>query len=420
MNELGISRRQLIALGGAWAGATLLPKRGLALPNTIGPGLSPWSPGQLDIHHINTGRGNSTFVVMPDGTSLLIDCGASNTTFDESAPLRPNASKTPGAWVAEYIRHHAPNVATAGLDYMVATHIHPDHIGDIPPGKASGSGGYIATGLSEVDELIPARVVIDRAFPNFGEDTPPAAPFTQNYLAWLNSRLSSGRAVEAVSVGSRHQIIQRTNQAGSHLSIRSVAGNGRVWTGRGQSSRSVRSRHAPPGARLNENSLSIALVFRLGRFGYFAGGDLSNDTFDGRQPWADVETPAARAAGRVEVAMADHHGYFDAVGRASDQALDPQAYIIPSWHITHPGQLQMQRMLRAWPGENKTRDVFALDLLSQNRQMNARFDRLLRSTQGHVVVRVQPNGSSYEIIVLDSSREGYAELGRYGPYISRK
>ena len=419
MNEFGISRRRLLALTGVLAGASLLPKRGFAGSSSVGTGLQPWTPGLLDIHHINTGRGNATFVRSPDGTSFLIDCGASNSSLEETAPPRPNGSRSPGAWVAEYIHHHAPSVAEAGLDYMVATHIHPDHIGDIPPGSISGPAGYVPTGLSEVDRIIPTRVLIDRAYPDFGLDAPPDAPFTANYLAWLKSRMDGGRAVEAVAVGSRQQIRQRTNVSDSDFSIRSVAGNGRVWTGRGSSSRNVRSRSVPANQRLNENSLSIALVIRLGRFGYFAGGDLSFDTFDGRQPWADVETPAARAAGRVEVAMANHHGYFDAVGRASDQALDPQAYIVPSWHITHPGQLQMQRMLQAWPGQEKMRDVFALDLLPQNRQMNARFIRHLRSTQGHVVVRVQPDGRSYEIIVLDSSREGYGELGRFGPYRSR-
>jgi hypothetical protein len=34
--------------------------------------LPPWTPGQLDIHHIATGRGNATLVIMPDGTSLLL------------------------------------------------------------------------------------------------------------------------------------------------------------------------------------------------------------------------------------------------------------------------------------------------------------------------------------------------------------
>ncbi len=37
-----------------------------------------WKPGILDIHHINTGRGNSSLAICPDGTSILIDAGAAN------------------------------------------------------------------------------------------------------------------------------------------------------------------------------------------------------------------------------------------------------------------------------------------------------------------------------------------------------
>lgn len=388
-----------------------------SVPNAAA--LHPWTPGQLDIHHINTGRGNATFIVAPDGTSLLVDCGASNTSLDETSPPRPDASKSPAGWVAEYIRRFAPHVYHDGLDYIVATHIHPDHIGDIPPGASPGTAGYIPTGLSEIDRLIPAKRVIDRAYPNFGDELPPNAPFTSNYLAWLDSRRAMGKSVEAVKVGSITQISARKTENASAFSIRAVAGNGRVWCGKAQTSRDLRGRHTAPTERLNENSLSIALVIRLGEFGYFAGGDLSSDTFDGRQPWADVETPAARAAGRVEVAAANHHGYFDAVGVQSDRALDPQAYVIPSWHVTHPGQLQLQRMLRAWPNE-KVRDVFSLELLPQNRQINARFEKLLKSIQGHVVVRVQPDGSTYEILVLDSTKADMPISGRFGPYRTRK
>lgn len=403
--------------GSIAAGSALVPFRLAASAIKKAQALEPWTLGQLDIHHINTGRGNATFVLAPDGTSMLIDCGASNSSLEETAPPRPDGSRTPGAWVAEYIRRFAPQVVDRGLDYLVATHIHPDHVGDVPEGASANAQGYVPTGLSEVDALVPAHTVIDRSYPDFADHPFIDAPFGNNYIAWLEARREAGRNVEAVNVGSDRQMSLRYASSYPDFAIRPVAGNGRVWTGCGVTSRSVLD-GAPDGATLNENSLSIALVIRLGSFGYFAGGDLHSDTYDGRQPWQDVETPAARAAGRVEVAMANHHGYFDAVGKASDDLLDPRAYIVPSWHLSHPGQLQMQRMLRAWPGEER-RDVFALDLLPQNRQLNRRFVDQLKSTQGHVVVRVQPDGRSYEIAVLDSTREGWPQIASFGPYETR-
>jgi len=32
-----------------------------------------WTEGYLDIHHINTGKGDAAFFILPDGTTLLVD-----------------------------------------------------------------------------------------------------------------------------------------------------------------------------------------------------------------------------------------------------------------------------------------------------------------------------------------------------------
>lgn len=37
--------------------------------------LPAWQSGYLDIHHINTGRGNAAFFVFPDGINVLVDAG---------------------------------------------------------------------------------------------------------------------------------------------------------------------------------------------------------------------------------------------------------------------------------------------------------------------------------------------------------
>ena len=37
--------------------------------------LPKWQEGYMDIHTIATGRGDATLVVMPDGTTLMIDAG---------------------------------------------------------------------------------------------------------------------------------------------------------------------------------------------------------------------------------------------------------------------------------------------------------------------------------------------------------
>src|SRR5580692_8214775 len=126
----------------------MAPKSGDALP--------PWTEGYLYIHHISTGRGNAAYIVMPDGTSLLIDAGETDQEFIKSvAPLkpfppRPNAGHAAGYWIANYIREFAPRDRPVALDYALITHFHTDHMGMLlPSSPMSATGAYRLTGITE-------------------------------------------------------------------------------------------------------------------------------------------------------------------------------------------------------------------------------------------------------------------------------
>src|SRR5580704_11017305 len=99
---------------------------GEAQPATAGAPLPAWTAGTLDIHQIATGRGNSALFVMPDGTTLLVDAGAAGDGIPETDP-HPDASRTPGAWIARYLIRHG----VTELDYALITHFHADHMGQV-------------------------------------------------------------------------------------------------------------------------------------------------------------------------------------------------------------------------------------------------------------------------------------------------
>ncbi|MDE1155601.1 MAG: MBL fold metallo-hydrolase [Acidobacteriaceae bacterium] len=367
--------------------------------------LPAWSEGHFDIHHIDTARGNATLFVFPDGTTMLIDAGAvPNLTDGTINPARPNGTALrPGQVLAEYILTHAPSPQ---LDYFLATHLHPDHV----------------DGLQDVAAKLPIATCIDRAFPHYAENQQPPAS-AKPYLAFLEARVDANQSVIAAGVGSTDQILLRKNPS-SYKSFRAriLSANGNVWNRvTNQVDTLLKNIPSPGSAHGYENNFSIATRFEYGAFSYYTGGDLDADTFDGHMPELDVESPVARSCGRVEVAVANHHGYFDADGPTFTKALDAQAYIIPSWDIGHPGSAQMQRMLGAWDYNNNlaTHDVFALELLSQNALLNRRFAPKLKSQCGHVVVRVAPGGSRYTIYTLDSTVEQGNITGIFGPYTSR-
>ena len=52
-----------------------------------GSTLPMWQEGWLDIHAINTGRGESFWFILPDGTTMLLD--ASGSMPEETHPLDP-------------------------------------------------------------------------------------------------------------------------------------------------------------------------------------------------------------------------------------------------------------------------------------------------------------------------------------------
>lgn len=396
----------LLPLVAASAGAASL--RALAAPERVGAPLAAWQPGWLDIHHIATGRGNASFIMLPDGTSLLIDAGASMNGLDVSVAPRPDASRRPGEWIARYLRRHLERAALTGLDYLLVTHLHPDHTGDVDAASPLASGGpYRLAGVTDVAAQIPIHTVIDRGYPDYDFPLRVDAPFADNYRAWIAARRKAGQRVETFAVGSAAQIAARGHRpCASSVEVRTIAAGGELWTGQGSATRKL----FPPLSSLaradwpNENQCSAALRIASGRFSYFTAGDLTSYTQDGALPWQDVLGPAARAAGPVSVATADHHGMFDGLSAEVVRTLRPRAWIIPSWHIVHPDMLQLERMFseRLYPGP---RAVFATTVMRENLLANGRLTRKLLSHDGHVVVRVPPGGEHFYVAVTGNADE---------------
>lgn len=63
-----------------------------------------WKNGEMDIHHIYTGRGEFNFMIFPDVTTMLMDAGdydPLNST--EMLEQLPDSSKRAGEWITRYI-----------------------------------------------------------------------------------------------------------------------------------------------------------------------------------------------------------------------------------------------------------------------------------------------------------------------------
>lgn len=378
--------------------------------------LKAWSDGYMDIHHISTGRGPSIFFILPDGTRLLVDAGdlgdPSRWTHKEIMPAVPNDSKRPAEWIARYIEHFSkPLNKELYLDYAMITHFDTDHYGILDHLAIEVEGKpYKYTGMTHLANLVEIRKMIDRGYPNY--DYPTAEKFRKrngklfkNYELLLKEREEKGLKNEQFAVGSDKQLILNNNAAlYPTFRIQNIAGNGRIWTGKGTNTRSVVPADAPEGAALNENSSSCVFRLEYGDFAYYMGGDISGTWSKKKNnPWNDVQSQVSKVIGTVDVALADHHGYRDSMNDNLLKALQTNAIVLPVWDLYHPHPNTMKRIIN-----NGVTEVFPAGMTEENLaklKEQGLADGIRPS--GHIVLRVYNGGKKYQIFVLNDCSLDY-------------
>ena len=384
-----------------------------------GDTLPEWKPGVLEIHHIDTGRGNSTLVIYPDQTSLLIDAGEAHSAERTMSPARPDGSRRAGEWIARYVRRQLARVGQPDLGIMLLTHLHGDHVGEVTESSPQSThGNYRLTGAADVVEILKVYELFDRGWPDYTFPSPPKDPTSLNYIALAKSIAGRGTKVQRAQAGSQHQLAPRFDPTRyPTFSARVLSVNGNVWTGTREDSKAFFPPVAglTPSAMPTENMCCISLVLQYGAFRYYSGGDLTCDTDYDRYPWHDIESPVAIAAGPVSVAVANHHGYFDACGPAFVRALRPRVWVLPAWHVSHPAMNVIANLFSTelYPGE---RSVFAVGMTPEALLTTARFSANLSSSDGHVVVRVPDAGNEFTVHVVDARNESGTVLKNFGPF----
>ena len=382
--------------------------------------LPPWTPGTLDIHHLSTGQGNSTFFVLPDGTTMLLDAGAAAPPV---ATPRPDASRSAGERIARYVTRMGPAGREPGIDYALLTHFHRDHMGFVTDeSPMSAHGDYRLAGITDVAEHVPIRRMLDRGWPDYDYPEPLEEPSIANYRRFLDVRQRvDGLVPERFAPGRADQLRLLWDPAAyPGFEIRNLHANGDVWTGRGDEVIRIVPplESVPDDDRPTENHSSLAFLLRYGPFSYYTGGDLQGVPPDGYPEWHDQETPIARGIGQaVDVVVVGHHGSIEPSNAFFLETLRPRVHIVPAWSRTHPAPVVLKRLLntRIYPDP---RDIFILEFHDETKAaIGARAERVA-SDHGHVVVRVAPGGASYEVFVLDNRTESPGVRSRHGPYES--
>ena len=385
------------------------------------PEQAKWSAGHFQVHFIYTGVAESLFLLFPDGTSALLDCGdhPAITRLHLAVPVKPGPGRLAGDWIARYVKRVNPS--GRDVDYLIVSHFHADHtgtpgwrssapFGDYPgsPGTSPSGADYFRSGFGLAAEHLRFKRAIDRGWPDYDEPVPLVNGRDREFehmrklYAWLQER--DGLVIEKFRIGARDQIVPLHDPAACRgFSIFNLCANGRIAMPDG----TVRDIFKGGlGGTNNENLMSLGNIISYGPFRLFLAGDFSGTLPDGAGGRVEAEDDLAEAVPSVDVAKISHHGHHSMTS-ALVRALAPRVWVACVWDQLHltpdsfarltdralypddrlvlPGYLP--EAIRALPPEAR-RDV-----------PDAVFSPV------HIVLDVAPGGSDYTLTALSAEDE---------------
>ena len=428
---MGMTRRGFLTAAGAAAASAA------AGTGTDGAErLAKWRRGHFQVHFIHTGVGESVFMVFPDSTTMLLDCGdqAAMTRLGLAVPVVPDASRLAGDWIARYVLRVNPNGDR--VDYIESSHLHADHIGTptwqshAPPwdylgsrGRNRGNWDYCRSGFGLAAEHLRFGKAIDRGYPDypdpvrFADGPDMELRHLSSIYRWLAKR--DGLTVEAARLGDSTQIRPLRDPASVRdFRVDVFAANGRILRKDGTVHDCYAGIDRSAVGRVNENGVSIGHVFTYGKFRFYTAGDLcDNGRYKGMSAPANVELEAAKALGHVSVAKTNHHAHYNSMPRELVAALSPQVWVTCAWDVLHAVRPVMRVLSdrSVYPGDRLNVPTVLPDCrLREDRDEPWLNDvpAEVRGKGAHVVVDVPPGGETYSLTFVDPTDEEMRVLGR--------
>ncbi len=235
----------------------------------------------------------------------------------------------------------------------------------------------------------------------------------RNYWKFIDFQSNTvGLVHETMLPGSAAQIVLKKD-AGDYpdFVVRNIAVNGKIWTGLNDDYFSLFKMGEYPG----ENPLSACIRISYGNFDYFTGGDISGIDGFGATDIHSVESNIAPIVGPVDVATLNHHGNRDSQNTFYVRTIRPRVWVQQNWSSDHPGEEVLRRITSEalYPG---ARDIFSTVMLQANKEViGGRLDAY-KSQNGHIVIRVEKGGNSYEVFILNDASGKREILSKHGPY----
>lgn len=377
-----------------------------------------WKEGQFQIHFIYTGVAESMFLIFPDGTTLLLDCG----DFDalargkKAVPLLPSPARHAGEWIARYVTRANP--AITDVDYMLLSHYHNDHAGSdrFYAEKLIRDGEeYCLSGFSQAAEMLSFKKAIDRCWPDYNDPIPNTAdggdPDTVEHMKRFYRYMQKHRGleIEKFRLGATDQIVMMKHpERYPSFKVRNISANGRLAAADGtiiDLYEEVKKSHP---VKLNENAMSLGMVFSYGDFRFYTAGDFSARIThpDGKSVF--LEDFMADVCGPVNVAKVNHHGH-NSMSRKLVAALHPQVWVSCVWDQLHnlPACMELLSDRSIYPGD---RIICPTMMPAERRKKDgdaAWMGDIAKDSYegGHIVVNVEKGGKRYTLSYLTAQDE---------------
>ena len=412
-----------------FAGVVAAVRDGTAAANgAVGRPFVGWTPGHFQIHSIYTGCGEQLFLIFPDSTTMLLDGGdgAAMTRGDLACPILPREPyRLGGDWVARYVARVNPNGRNA--DYMVLSHWHSDHGGtpfwctaEVSRKIHWWSVPYKRSGFGIALEDLKFARSIDRGYPDYDDPIPQDTPdhtgrHWRDILAYLRKR--DGLVCEKLRLGATDQIVPLRGEV-KGFSVFNLCANGKIAFPDGRVVDCYADRLAanPRPTYLNENGMSLGMIFTYGKFRFYTAGDFSDrwKRADGTEYW--TEDTLAEAVPPCQVAKLNHHGHWSMTEKLV-RALRSRVWLSCVWDVLHNVAPVMERLSdeRLYPGER----LICPGVFPARRQREDTGKPWLGNVApasfdgGHVVVDVQPGGERYSVSYLTAADESMRVVSQY-------
>ena len=371
----------------------------------VGETLPAWSEGYFDIHSISTGRGECLLLIMPDGTTLVVDAGEFSREGKKHKNVlqRPNVNTRPTKAFADYIRHFLPEGRSA-VDYFNLSHFHMDHMGNLEPEyEHFAAGNYTLTGVMALYHHLPFLEINDRAYGAYDSLKVKAMSVgvMEHYKRFIDYNISkNGLKATRFELGAVNQFAMKSNpQKYPNFRIENICSNGYIWD-KGK----VVDGYEGVRNKIRENAASCGFVVRYGKFDFLTAGDIGD--------YHDYENKVAKAVGEIDAVKAHHHLSPHSMCQQSMEILRPKTLVATSFYVR---EIQPDKSKFGYITELDC-DIYCTSVgESLLKQYPAEY-ALCKATSGHIVIRVAPKGNKYWVYTLDDSNSEYRVTRIDGPF----